>query len=54
MSERVKAILYTCVVCGLIGFVFGLAVAESDIKRDCDHLERVVLHNQSYVCGASK
>lgn len=42
------------VVLVLTSLLFGLHIAESDIKRDCDRLGHVVLFNVSYVCEVSK
>jgi hypothetical protein len=36
----------------MISLLIGLYSAESDIKRDCDRLGRVVLLNQSFECKA--
>lgn len=38
----------------MISLLTGLYAAESDIKRDCDRLGKVVLLNRSYVCKVSK
>lgn len=54
MSDRTKATLYACFVCGLIGSLIGLYIAESDIKRDCTKLGRVVLLEKPFECREVK